>query len=308
MTALITESGLYESMRAEDYHSDPCPTPSLSGSIAIPLINRSPRHAWFAHPRLNPDVVREESSRLDLGTVAHALLLGRGSEIEVINADDYKTKLAQSQRDAARAAGRTPVLPGQFERASAMAERARTMFDFGDGRPEVVMAWQEGDAWCRGMVDWLGSDLLTVLDYKTTSASARPEDAERTLYDMHYHVKAAFYERGLDVLAPAGIGRRTVLFLFQETEPPFECAIIRPSEGGMTIGRKMATFAIQRWQACLAANEWPGYGKGIYNAQIPQWSERRWLDREMTDPLCTGDTAPVRRAEPYTPRNTEIGD
>lgn len=292
----ITKPGIY-TLPADVYHGDPCPEPSLSGSVAIPLVHRSPRHAWWAHPRLNEAAETQESNRMDLGTVAHTLLLGAGSEIEVIDAENYTTKAAREARDAAREAGKTPVIASAYEQAQAMADRARMFLDnavlgWTDGQPEQCMFWREGDAWCRGMVDWLQTDRMTVIDYKTTGTSARPDDVERHLFDMHYHLKAAFYERGLNVLHPDGIGRRKFLFLFQETDAPYECSLVTLSEAAMMIGRKQATYAIRRWQQCMRSGVWPGYGLSWHTAAPPPWIEQRWMAREMSDPFATGATEP----------------
>jgi len=302
--------GIY-SMPADQYHADPCPEPSLSGSVAIPLVHRSPRHAWFSHPRLNPQDEEAVPSNMHLGTVAHALLLCAGGPVEVINAENYTTKAARDARDAARGSGKTPILSGAYEQAKAMAERAReflgnAVIGWEAGKPEQVLVWQEGDAWCRGMIDWLMDDRLTVIDYKTTGTSARPDDVERHLFDMHYHLKAAFYERGLNVLHPKGTGRRQFLFLFQETDPPYECSLVQLSEGAMMIGRKQATYAIRRWQQCMRSTVWPGYGLTWHTAAPPPWIENRWMAREMADPFATGETFPGETMPVY-PINGNAG-
>lgn len=299
----ITQPGIY-TLAADVYHSDPAPEPSLSGSVAVPLVHRSPRHAWWAHPRLNAEAESKSSDRMDLGTVAHALLLGAGGEVEVIEADNYTTKAAREARDTARAAGKTPVLTGAYEQAEAMAERARefmghAVLGWQDGKPEQSMFWREGEAWCRGMMDWLMNDRLMVIDYKTTGTSARPDDVERHLFDMNYHLKAAFYERGLNVLHPEGTGRRKFVFLFQETDAPYECSLVTLSEGAMMIGRKQATYAIRRWQQCMRSGVWPGYGLSWHTASPPPWIEQRWLAREMSDPFATGATEPGEESPVY---------
>lgn len=295
---VLPEPG-FHSIAADLYHADPCPAPSLSGSIAIPLVTRSPRHAWYRHTRLNPDAEPfEPSPQMQFGSVCHRLLLGAGPDIEVIDADDWKTKAAREARDAAAALGRLPILGKDQLRATQMAAVASAKLNaalgpgWNDGRAELTMTWREGREWCRGMMDFVSADCSLVLDYKTTGANARPDEIERHFFDMHYHLKAAFYERGLDVLDPGNIGRRRFVFLFQETEPPFECSLIMPGEGGMMVGRKQATYAITRWQHCMAANEWPGYVNTIHRAAMPSWAEQRWLERELNDPHATGATSP----------------
>jgi len=301
----LTEPGFYQ-IPAETYHADPCPEPSLSGSIAIPLVHRSPYHAWFKHPRLNPRFERENSKRMDLGTACHSLLFEAGKDLVVIEADDYRSKAAQSERDAAYAEGKTPVIRPQYEIAEQMAgiARARLVDRFGgiftDSRKEAVLIWREDHAWCRAMLDCLGPDLTMFLDYKTTSASARPEDAERSLYDLNYHFKAAFYERGLNVLDPENEGRRRAFFFFQETDPPFECSLLSPDEAGMTIARKQMTFAIDTWKDCIRLGQWPGYSRDVHYALMPPWVESKWMQREISDVRVSGATAPTTVRQPVT--------
>ena len=76
----ITDPGLYD-MPEADYHADPCPEPSLSSTLARLMVNRSPRHAWTASPRLNPDHEPVNKETFDVGRAAHAVLLGRGAPI-----------------------------------------------------------------------------------------------------------------------------------------------------------------------------------------------------------------------------------
>src|SRR5262245_50563917 len=78
---MIDGPGIYDIPLAE-YLADPCPAPSLSASIAHILLSQSPRHAWEAHPRLNPHYEPEEAEAFDLGTAAHAYLL-EGAEVFV---------------------------------------------------------------------------------------------------------------------------------------------------------------------------------------------------------------------------------
>ncbi|CAI3961985.1 unnamed protein product, partial [Commensalibacter communis] len=46
----ITEADIYYDMPASIYHSDPCPTPSLSNSLIRDLLDKSPYHAAWKHP------------------------------------------------------------------------------------------------------------------------------------------------------------------------------------------------------------------------------------------------------------------
>ena len=83
MTGLCVPLGIHHDITAADYHSDCCDEPSLSSSIAGLLIDQTPKHAWTAHPRLNPNFKPESSPAMNLGSVAHELLLGKGGGFEI---------------------------------------------------------------------------------------------------------------------------------------------------------------------------------------------------------------------------------
>src|SRR5215472_13975214 len=74
----ISAPGFYPDINAETYFSDPIIRPSLTQSLCKILLERSPLHAWYAHPRLNPDYAPDDDTKFDIGNLAHTLLLGKG--------------------------------------------------------------------------------------------------------------------------------------------------------------------------------------------------------------------------------------
>lgn len=303
---MITEPGLFE-IEAPDYHSDPCPVPSLNNSTIGPLLE-CPRLAWQQHPRLNPLFVRKEATRLDLGNVAHKLLLGRGRGIQVIDAAGYRTKDAQAARDAARGAGLTPVLPDQLANAEAMVAALRAQlrefsvadgrdaFDLSTGKFEIGLFWQEPDngPWCRNLIDRLRDDLpiWEIWDYKTTGVNINP-DASLGIHvvEMGYDTQWAMQERGLLELYPALAGRLRFRLLFQQTEPPHLISVVEPDPATMTMARKKVQRAIDLWRECLAAQRWPGYPARVMPLRHAEFLAQRWLDRELRE-FDDGQAAP----------------
>lgn len=291
----LDHPGLYTGVDAGDYHADPCPTPSLSRSIAWKLINESPWHAWHTHPRLNPSAVCEDGRRLDQGTIAHLLLIGRGRHFVEILANDYRTKAAQAQRDLARAEGKTPVLTGDLARAQLMVKAAREQLagidgcqelfqpDAGDG--EVVVAWQDEQVWCRAMFDWLPHNRRCWADYKTTIGSANPAGLGRRVVDLGYELQAAFYEETICAIEPECAGRITPVFIFQEIDPPYAVSAITLDEEAMTVGRKMVEKALDTWKRCMASETWPSYPQVVTPVLYPHWATAKWLDQEAIDYL-----------------------
>ena len=105
----VAEPGLYR-MTAEQYHADPCPEPSLSSSTIKTMLERTPRHAFHDHPRLGGMRLESSSAAQTLGSVVHAMVLGAGRQWHVIDADDWRTKAAKAERDAAESVGKVPIL------------------------------------------------------------------------------------------------------------------------------------------------------------------------------------------------------
>jgi hypothetical protein len=293
----ITEPGFYR-MACEQYHRDPLPEPSLSNSIAKVMLGRSPRHAWARHPRLNPDCPPQEPNRqMDFGTVAHCLLLGKGREIVLVEAADWKTKAAKEARAEAAASGKVAVLAHKFEQADAMASAVRRQVEkvsdcenaFIAGDPELVLAWREGSSWCRSMVDWIeprrATGHIVVYDLKTTAMSAAPHAVSRLLYGQEYEMQAAFITAGIEALIPDAAGKVIVRFVVVENDPPHLCSVVELDAAGLAIGRKKMHAALGLWQRCLADDHWPGYPDRIVEAELPPWCEAGWLEREMGDPM-----------------------
>jgi PDDEXK-like domain of unknown function (DUF3799) len=282
-------AGIHYDMTSATYLGDPCPTPSLSNSIAQILLAQSPRHAFCAHPKLNPHYGGESSSgRLDLGSVAHKLLLGKGRGIKIIDAENFRTKAAQSERDLARAAGLLPILATDYERALAMVEIARSSiamckevgrtFFAANARMESVVIWREGDCWARAMLDC--TDIGTVLDYKSCT-NASPDYVVPHLYRMGYHIQRSWYLRGLDRIDPDGAGRRRFIFIFQEIDEPHAVTFFELDGAGATMGDRYCDQATRLWQECMRQNQWPAYDPLIHRAEMPAWMESSILAREI---------------------------
>lgn len=280
------EPGLHQ-MTADTYHDDPCPEPSLSASLAHVLLTCSPRHAWWAHPRLNPAFEPDRDEKFDLGTAAHAYLLQGASGFAVLDFPDWRTKAAKEARDAARDAGKVPLLAFRWADVQAMAAAAQPQLDahedpprpLAGGAPEQTLVWQEGDVWCRARLDWLHHDRQTVDDYKTTGGSANPEMWTRgPLFTNGYDLQAAFYLRGLQVLY--GIAA-TFRFVVQENTAPFALSVIGLSPGALVLAEKKRLYAVDLWRSCLATNRWPAYPTRTCWAELPPWLEAAWLEREL---------------------------
>jgi len=283
---MISQPGLYTIPMAE-YLADPCETPSLTASIANTLLTRSPAHARMQHPRLFAGFEREDDSRFELGSAAHALLLeDDGGAIEFIAANDWRTNAAKDARNAARAAGKLPVLSRYEGVLTQMVKVAREAIErsefigiWSQGKPEQTMVWQEDGVWLRARPDFMRADRTVIIDYKT-SDSAEPEFFIRQIGRMGYDVSAAFYVRGVDALPPTNDGATqdhngqaypAYVWLAQEIEPPFACSLVTLGKAYLEIADEKVDRAIALWRMCLASDKWPAYSLSLHYAEPSSW-------------------------------------
>ena len=271
----VTANGIY-TMPAEEYHADPCPEPSLSASIAKVLLSRSAQHAWAQHPRLNPLFVPEERTAFDRGSAAHALLLEGENRMVQIDADSYRTKAAQEARDAARAAGKHPILAADYAsiidmRGIAMKaiERCPDLggMTLADGKPEQTLIWKDGPIWCRARLDWLADDHSAIWDYKSTTDS-EPSAFSRQIARMGYHIQSAFYRRGVQAITGKDA---PFIFIAQECDDPYGVTFHGCAPSMQEIADAEVSRAIDAWAKCLRTGIWPGYERRIHWAEAQNW-------------------------------------
>lgn len=286
----IIEPGIYYDMPAEIYHTDPCPTPSLSNSLIRDLLDKSPKHAAWKHPKLNSNAGIIPNRSMNRGTLLHNMILGCGNEIEVIHADNFLTKVAKEQRDQAYAENKTPVLIKDYDEIKKCSEiavekianhRACEGF-FYKGHSEAVIAWQEeNNIWCRGMIDRLPSDpQYPLFDLKGTDNSASPQQWEKRLLDV-YRTQAAFYSQGLFIIEKKR--RPPMLFIVIEMFEPFEISIFAMSEALEELAQNEVQRAIDIWGNSLKNNEWQGYSDHIVEVMPKPWMINQSIDQELIE-------------------------
>jgi hypothetical protein len=258
-----------------EYHADPAPQPSLSSSIAKILLEQSPRHAWLAHPKLNPNFVPEEDERFDLGSAAHSMLLeGDASPIVWIEADDWRKKATKEARQAARDDDKLPLLLKYRAVLEAMvveAHRFVASSELADilntGDAEQTVIWQEAGTHCRARLDLLSAGRRIILDYKSTE-NAEPNAFIRQIGRMGYDIQAEFYALGIKALTGQ---EPTFVFLAQEITPPHSCSLVALSNAYREIGQSKVSRALRLWAYCLSRNEWPAYTNRICYGEPPAW-------------------------------------
>lgn len=280
--------GIYGDISAEVYHgADVTDEPSLSASIAKVLLAKSPLHAYHAHPRLNPMFEREVKDDFDLGTAAHDLFFEGGEKVNVIEGfDNWKTKAAQTAREAAREAGFVPVLEKHWIRMQAMVEAIRDQLAahdadpplFDAGKPEQTLVWRDKGTGvlCRARLDWLRDDRAAIDDLKTTGASANPHDwGRRTFWSIGADIEARFHARGIKALT----GKEPLFrFAVVENQPPYCLSVVDLAPSAVELADEKINVALALWKQCFESGQWPGYPTGVASIETT-WQEADWLMR-----------------------------
>ncbi|WP_313349113.1 PD-(D/E)XK nuclease-like domain-containing protein [Paracoccus sp. (in: a-proteobacteria)] len=273
---------------AEIYHSDPCQVPSMSSTLARLMLGRSPRHAWTAHPRLNPDFQSVDKKTFDIGRAAHRAVLGKGGDFvaypEHVLAKNgaASTTAAKEWAEEIRARGMTPVKSDEYEVVNDMAAEimARLAFmgiAFPPARSELTVIAEIDGVMCRAMIDHAPEDPRQPLwDLKTTT-DASPDAVMRAIMAYGYDIQAAHY---CEVWKAATGEDRTFRFVFVEKEAPNECCVVQLGGDTMLMGRKRTARARDMWRHCVTTGQWPGYPAEIVQLELPEFYQARWLERE----------------------------
>jgi hypothetical protein len=285
---LATASGTVQpNLAMTDYVADNvgAPGPTLSSSLAHHLLTRSPLHAWYRHPKLNPAWQEESSAAFDLGSAVHAVLLeGRSDLLAIIDVPDWRTSAAKTARDEARAAGKIPLLPGDGETvermvaASSMALGSPDLAGLGALEAERTYVWEEDGHWYRCRPDWATADCTIVLSYKTTSLNAEPSAYTKTILNFGYDMQAAFERRGIE--AATGVKPKHYIWIVQETAAPYATSLVGLAPDFAAYGHDRMCEAMDLWGSCIDRDYWPGYPNRICYVSPPAWA-RAELDERM---------------------------
>lgn len=274
----VTEPGRYD-MPDAVYHSDPVADPGSLSSTGVRSILRSPQK--FAYWRGKSITKRV----FDVGSAAHMLVLGQGPELVEVKGDGadenaWRTNSDKARERAARDAGKLPLRPCDFEQVHEMADALRANTEVAEllsgGTAEEAFFAKDPvtGMWMRGKTDYRHAD-HTLIDYKT---SAKPVDADtfgRTMSSFGYHIQFAYYRHILVVL---GLVEPSTPFIAiaQEKEPPYLCAVLRPDVEAMAFGHAEAMVALEVFQRCVFANEWPGYPSEPQDVKLSGWKLREY--------------------------------
>lgn len=260
-----TEPGLYDDIDEEAYHRDPNSV-SVSG---LKTILRSPAHYLWEreHPKT--------STAFDLGSVAHAIILGKGAQYVAIdgnrNANAVKEQIAE-----AKSAGLVVLKSEQLDAAQRMADAvsrhrlASQLLSAGRAEVSAYMVDEPTGCLVRGRFDWVNPD--ATVDLKT-ALSADPDVFRTAAARYGYHMQNAMY---VDLRDANGETGKPFVFVVVENTPPHPVTVIEFDAPSIARGRELNRRALDIYATCRATDEWPGYTRDTTTALvgIPSWAMR----------------------------------
>lgn len=271
----ITKPTVVRDMPEADYHSH---EDSLSASGAKLLAPPAPCPAKYRWQRDNP--VYKEA--FDFGHVAHRLVLGKGHEVEVLRDKDgepfesYRTNACKEAEKLARAAGRTPILAEQYDRAVDLAAAVKadpiagTLFSAGEA--ELSLFWPDADTGVvrRARFDWLTPQAegrrRFIVDLKT-ARSSEPDAFGKSAADFGYAISAAQYVDGARACGLAD--DPAFLLVVVEKEPPHVVTVFQVEDDLLDLGRSLMRSALRTFAECTATDTWPGYATDVTALELP---------------------------------------
>lgn len=276
----VTGPAVHVGMPDPVYHRDPVVGGSLSHSGAKVLLPPgSP--AQYRYERDNPPA---DKAVFALGRGAHRMVLGVGTNIVEVKADDWRTAKAKQARAVALLDGKTPLLSRDVRRVEDMAEALAANSQTVDlltmpGRKEVALfARDERDGvMLRSKLDTLPDPVdgeTIVVDYKTAE-SADPGKFARAAWDYRYVTQHPWY---VDIVRALGLAERVrFLFLVQCTAPPYLSFVGQLPPEAVRYGRARNREAIGLYARCAELGEWPGPA----DDQVVELEFTGWQQREM---------------------------
>lgn len=229
--------------------------------------------ARFRYDQDNPSTEKH----FTLGSAVHSLLLEEGKTVVHIEVDNWKTKAAQTKRDAALAEGLYPLNNPEHAQALAMAESLRThptvAKHLAVGHTEVAITGVDSDTWLpmKARLDILDVEARVILDPKTTAATDSADFGTHA-WRHGYHMAAAHYIEMAAQATETDPAEWTFLFAVVEKTAPYLRFVTELDAESLDLGRRDRARGIELYRECVETGKWPGYPTDVTTTRLPKWA------------------------------------
>ncbi len=264
------EPGIYPNLPIKKYHlSD-----GLSKTGACRL-NRSPRtfRDFVDNPRPS-----KATKSLQTGSIFHIAMEGAFDD-ECRVGPEVKDRRQKEWKEFVKAhPGKICVTP---EEAVQIQSMRQALLQYGPareilsepGRFEVSYYWvdQASGILCKCRPDWISSNQLTIVDFKTAT-DATEDEFRRSARRYHYYVSAAMTIDG--VHAVTGIKPERYIFLAIEPQSPYLTAAYEATEDDIELGREFIRRSLSTLKRCHENGTWPGLPEEIRALDVQRYARR----------------------------------
>ncbi|HET7624385.1 MAG TPA: PD-(D/E)XK nuclease-like domain-containing protein [Verrucomicrobiae bacterium] len=264
--------GIFHNLPARQYHA----APGVSNSM-LKRLARSPAHlqTYLEQPP-------EQTPAMLFGQIVHQLLLEPDKPwFWAVRPPGLDGRSKEGKEWKARV-GEKPVLEhAQWINVEGAVHSVRShptaMLALGSGKSEVSVfrKFTLGHSVLRkARIDFI-NDGNALVDIKTTD-DARPDAFARTLFNLRYHVQAAYYlDIWNDSLSPGETPKESFVFIAVEKEPPYAIGVYDLSRAAINAGRQEYIRLLQLYMECEAQGEWPAYNPDVREINLPAWALRK---------------------------------
>lgn len=270
----ITQNSLINGMPEDVYHSDPTPilegftqSASFSSSMASCLLSDSEEEAMLSSKRLNPKYVEKKSDVMDLGTMAHEIILQGSLDNIVICSefDSWRTNDSKARKAEIEAQGKIAlnsntksIVDDVHEMKIQLHKRLNGHRDYPGlmmkGRGEVSAFAYDGEIWNRARFDWLDDNYPDIIvDYKTTALTFKKWIAD--FWREGKYIQSPHYRKVFDIIT----GRKSkFIFVVQRTIEPYDVMVFCPDDSYGDEYHGRYEFARKKFINCLKTGVWRG--------------------------------------------------
>lgn len=258
--------GLTSELTDEQYHAS-----AGISSTGMKKFLKTPAHFLDYKSRK-----QEDTDALQFGRIFHARVLEKKPVVGLPRVDG-RTKEGKviKERFLADNAGKLVLSSDDYEILNGMADSlerhpvVKNLLSEGKAEQSGFVKCSETGLYLKARFDWMLPDGL-IVDLKTTSRSAAPEDFERQVFEYGYHISAAWY---LNVLSKLKAAKHdTFILIAVEKTPPYLCSVSVIKAPVLELGMERIRRSLPKLRECLETNSFPGYSEQIHEIGIPLWA------------------------------------
>jgi len=150
---------------------------------------------------------------------------------------------------------------------------AASLLSEGSAQVAVVADFQgiNGTIGVKGKIDFVPPFSTNCLVDLKTTADASPKVFGKKVFDLGYHIQAAFY---LDLYANFATRREAFVLLAVETSAPYLTVVYNLSAEAIELGRRIYTEDLNRMIDCIQSGVWGGYSEEVVQIEVPVYLQK----------------------------------